>query len=326
MNNAYNFDDFGTIKPPMSRSLTPGPSFGGFTKAPMSRSLTPEFSIGGFGVSDAEPQRRRIAQPVPRNPVLRPLEEIGARSAWSSRPGGHAMDRNGNRSRSPMPSDRQPINYRSRTPPRPSDGPSVPRSRIPREINPSTSVTYDILSAYQSEAARPARVPHLEKPQSYPEDYSSRFPEDKWRSAGPLSQHTRELRPKDQPDSLEQERPRGGLSEHTKELLPPSRRGQSNALAGLVPKPLAAQPQPKRQPRKHIPSMVGDYLSLDELEDLWQSQDMYLGTVCAPVVSKPKKLLFTLPEGPRSPITAIHPAFRNDSPADNTHHNSFACV
>ena len=72
---------------------------------------------------------------------------------------------------------------------------------------------------------------------------------------------------------------------------------------------------PSGRSRRHVPSMV-DYLSLEQLEDLWESQDLYQGPVDVP--QKPGSPMWRIgEEDPRSPI---HPAFR---PLYSIH-NSFA--
>ncbi|MCJ1471739.1 hypothetical protein MMC13_000379 [Lambiella insularis] len=76
-----------------------------------------------------------------------------------------------------------------------------------------------------------------------------------------------------------------------------------------------------RQQRKHVPSMI-DYLSLEQLEDLWEAQDFFKG---GPVnlPQKPASPMWRIEEDdPRSPLQpgAIHPAFRNHPSI----HNSFA--
>ncbi|MCJ1292024.1 hypothetical protein MMC34_003574 [Xylographa carneopallida] len=77
---------------------------------------------------------------------------------------------------------------------------------------------------------------------------------------------------------------------------------------------------PSRLPRKYVPSMI-DYLSLEQLEDIWESQDLYKGPVNAPVkVGSP---IWRIDEDdPRSPLhpEAIHPAFRPHMSI----HNSYA--
>lgn len=90
--------------------------------------------------------------------------------------------------------------------------------------------------------------------------------------------------------------------------------------ATLVPKPLAPRGgPPSRQPRKHVPSMM-DYLSLEQLENLWQSHDMYGGTIGAP--QKAPSPIWRAPDfDPRSPVLPIHPALRNEPVS---FHNSFA--
>ncbi|MCJ1419010.1 hypothetical protein MMC32_005361 [Xylographa parallela] len=77
---------------------------------------------------------------------------------------------------------------------------------------------------------------------------------------------------------------------------------------------------PSRHPRKYVPSMI-DYLSLEQLEDIWESQDMYKGPLNVPVkVGSP---IWRIDEDdPRSPLhpEAIHPAFRPHMSI----HNSYA--
>lgn len=80
-------------------------------------------------------------------------------------------------------------------------------------------------------------------------------------------------------------------------------------LGGLAPG------VPSGRSRRHVPSMV-DYLSLEQLENLWESQDLYLGPVDVP--QKPGSPIWRIGEDdPRSPI---HPAFR----PHYSIHNSFA--
>ena len=80
-------------------------------------------------------------------------------------------------------------------------------------------------------------------------------------------------------------------------------------LGGLAPG------VPSGRSRRHVPSMV-DYLSLEQLENLWESQDLYQGPVDVP--QKPGSPIWRIGEDdPRSPI---HPAFR----PHYSIHNSFA--
>ncbi|MCJ1282112.1 hypothetical protein MMC26_001435 [Xylographa opegraphella] len=75
-----------------------------------------------------------------------------------------------------------------------------------------------------------------------------------------------------------------------------------------------------RHPRKYVPSMI-DYLSLEQLEDIWESQDLYQGPVNVPV--KAGSPMWRIDEDdPRSPLhpEAIHPAFRPHMSI----HNSYA--
>ena len=75
-----------------------------------------------------------------------------------------------------------------------------------------------------------------------------------------------------------------------------------------------------RKPRNYVPSMI-DYLSLEQLEEKWESQDLYKGPVDVPIrVGSP---MWRIDEhDPRSPLhpEAIHPAFR----AHVSIHNSYA--
>jgi len=72
---------------------------------------------------------------------------------------------------------------------------------------------------------------------------------------------------------------------------------------------------PSGRSRRHVSSMV-DYLSLEQLENLWESQDLYQGPVDVP--QKPGSPIWRIGEDdPRSPI---HPAFRPHCSI----HNSFS--
>lgn len=85
---------------------------------------------------------------------------------------------------------------------------------------------------------------------------------------------------------------------------------QSPDGLGLRPAPL--------QPRKNVASMV-EYLSLEQLEHLWQAQDQCRLAVDLP--HHPTSPMFRIEsEDPRSPI---HPAFRH-RPELRPHQNSFA--
>ena len=75
---------------------------------------------------------------------------------------------------------------------------------------------------------------------------------------------------------------------------------------------------PGRLPRRQIPSMI-DYLTMEQLEDIWQIQDQYKGTVDVPAKLASPVWLIQEDEDPRSP--GIHPAFRN---RPHPFHNSFA--
>ena len=74
---------------------------------------------------------------------------------------------------------------------------------------------------------------------------------------------------------------------------------------------------PARLPRRHIPSMV-DYLTMEQLEDIWQIQDQYKGTVDVPTKLASPVWLMPEDEDPQSP--SVHPAFRE---RPHPFHNSF---
>ena len=262
--------------------------------AAMSRPLDTEFSINGLGLTANSYPRRRISP----EPESRPNADfVGARSAWASRPQGHAMDRIASRSRSPVPADRQNFVPRSRTPSNPSRPPPVSRYHyIPREYHSPPKLTLDIPRTY-----RPVPLPVRPLPPSRNISHSPRARSDPGESrlgAGPVSQHSSELLPRNRPG------------------------GQTVAMVPLVPKPLNVRGQAARPLRKRD-SMV-EYLSLEQLENLWQSQDMYVGTVIAPQ-QPANPPMFRIPEGPRSPITSIHPAFRND-PQNDPNYASVTCA
>lgn len=128
--------------------------------------------------------------------------------------------------------------------------------------------------------------------------------------------------------------PREDMAEEHIEETPPAR--QSYELyrqpAQLIREPIHS-PQtlhsPKRQrlqasgrqPRRYIPSMI-DYLTMEQLEDVWQMQDIYKGTVDVP--AKPPTPMWQIEDDmdPRSPlIELVHPAFRHEPPST---HNSFS--
>ena len=209
---------------------------------------------------------------------------ISSRSAWASRPLGRSGDRTA-RSLSPMPHDRQPAFTRTRTPPSVA---LAKYSYLPREYQ-------------RPKAVPPHRMPPPPR-QSSTSSVSQQPPKERQRSL-------EGLRPGMTPG------PEFGLSTgpHYRADMP------SDAQAGLVPKPLAPRGgPPARQPRKHVPSMI-DYLSLEQLEDLWQSQDMY--DLMNVDIQKPATPMWQLADSdPRSPLP-IHPAFRNDPPSN---HNSFS--
>jgi hypothetical protein len=308
MNNTAQFSEFGT-------------------RPPMSRSLESEFSLNGFGLDqETQPPRRKSPQPQ-RNPAFPPLELIGARTerpSWTNRPMGRAiapaMDRNANRSRSPAGSDRQPGNYRSRTPPnapQPVSGALAPKYHLFPQ-NASSNPTRDVSTRDVPTAQRPSLPSKsLSLPRRGLAPIRERLEDIEETRPGPISQITQDLVTERRPSA-------GPVSQVTQELNPEQL--IADALAEFIPQPLTL-PSPNAQqqtkPKKRITSMV-DYLSLDELESLWQSQDMYLGIVNAPV--KPQSPMFRVSPDPRSPVLPIHPAFRNDPIMANAHHNSFACT
>ena len=103
----------------------------------------------------------------------------------------------------------------------------------------------------------------------------------------------------------------------TKDTYRETLRSPSGARIQIKPGVRAPGVPATRQPRRYVPSMI-DYLSLEQLENLWESQDLYKGTIDVP--QKPTSPLWRLSEDdPRSPI---HPAFRPNFSTQN----SFASV
>ncbi|MCJ1325367.1 hypothetical protein MMC10_002030 [Thelotrema lepadinum] len=256
----------------------------------MQRPLASEFSVNGLGLtSDLTSRRRKYPEPADQETS----DFVGARSAWEVRPRAQAMDRDAARSRSPVPEHRQNSFARSRTPSRP-----VPSSRyhyIPREYHSPPKLTLEIPPSYRPVAPQPRQLPPSRNAQN---TTRGRSDSDESRpAAGPVAQQTSQLLPRHRPG------------------------GQSTALAPLMPKPLHIREAGSRQARKQVESMV-EYLSLEQLENMWQSQDMYLGTVVAP--QKPKSPMWRIEEDPRSPVLPVHPAFRNDPENDPNFNNSFS--
>ena len=261
----------------------------GKIKPTMPRALASEFSVNGPGLtSDTTPRRRRSPEPADQESS----DFVGARSAWDIRPRAQAMDRETARSRSPVPEHRQASFTRSREPSR-----QVPSSRyhyIPREYHSPPKLTLEIPPSYRPVPPQPRQLPPSRNAQNA---FRGRSDSDESRpTAGPVAQQTSQLLPRHRPG------------------------GQSTALAPLMPKPLHVRGATPRQPRKQVESMV-EYLSLEQLENMWRSQDMYLGTVVAP--QKPKSPMWRIEEDPRSPSLPVHPAFRND-PENDPNFNSFA--
>ena len=128
--------------------------------------------------------------------------------------------------------------------------------------------------------------------------------------------------------------PREDITEEQVEETPPTRqiyapyRQPAQQVREPIHSPRALQ-SPKRrrlqasgrQPRRYIPSMI-DYLTMEQLEDVWQMQDIYKGTVDVP--AKPATPVWRMEDDmdPRSPlIEMVHPAFRNEP---HSFHNSFS--
>ncbi|MCJ1485445.1 hypothetical protein MMC06_005619 [Schaereria dolodes] len=100
---------------------------------------------------------------------------------------------------------------------------------------------------------------------------------------------------------------------------PPVQASQSNPdFSTLEPVKTTA---PTRKSRRYVPSMV-DYLTLEQLEDVWDLQDTYKGTVDVP--QKPFSPVRRRPEELVSPISpAVNAAFRH---REHPFHNGFAQV
>ena len=199
------------------------------------------------------------------------------------------MDRDAARSRSPVPLEKQQPATRSRAPSRP-----VASSRyhyIPREYHSPPKLTLEIPPSHRPIPPQPRQLP------------PSRNAQNSFRGRS---------------DSDEGPNRAGSVAQQSSQL-----RGQSTSLAPLMPKPLHVRSVAQRQPRKQVESMV-EYLSLEQLENMWRSQDMYLGTVVAP--QKPTSPMFRIEEDPRSPILPVHPAFRNDPENDPNYNSRLACA
>ena len=287
MNNAYKFDEYGNMMP--SKQSIP------------SSTRIPQY----------EPPSWR-QQSGPRYPSFPPLNMIGSESSYRSRMA-PPMDRHANRSRSPLNMERRPRDYRSRTPPREQrgtsfDAPSRPYISYPRPLysnrdeSPSRpalrGVSPNHARRYQSTTAE-SRLPyptlppqeHISRTISKPSDYGM----ERTQSAGPISDITKGLL-----------------------AINPTSTPESD----LIPRPLNTRSNPSNNTiRKATPSMC-EYLSLDELENLWQSQDLYTGTVTAPA-TKPCSPLYRMTHiGPMPPSLADHPAFKSE----HRQYNSFACA
>ena len=84
----------------------------------------------------------------------------------------------------------------------------------------------------------------------------------------------------------------------------------------------------RRERRKNIPSMI-DYLTLSQLENVWQRQDTYKGTVDAPQRAPQQSARFPSQrreEKLQVPIMDVHPALRGSHSHDDLARSRWAGV
>ena len=284
MNNAYKFDEYGNMLP--SKQSFP------------LNTRTPQYET---------PSWRQ--QSAPRCPSFPPLSMIGSESSYRSRMA-PPMDRHANRSRSPLNMERRPREFRSRTPPSEQRGTS-----FDTPSRPYISYSRPLHSNRDESPARPAL--RGAPPKYTRRDQSNSTESRLQRPPLPPQEHIPPNLPRSMHYSMERSQSAGPISDITKDLLP-----TSILQSDLILRPLNTRSNPSNNTmRKNTPS-VCEYLSLDELENLWQSQDLYAGTDTAPA-TKPYSPLYRMTHiGPMPPFLADHPAFRNE----HRQYNSFACV
>ena len=299
MNLAYDLDTITTRLPPINRTQPNAffDSMKDLVPSPLKKARSP--SRPSHDIKQRRPSDNPFLQPVPaRKP-----------SAWESYPSRRAEERSA-RSLSPKGSDRAPAHARARTPPPPRSSSLVPVQVATLPPVPAQTSAAPLIPGprYNVVTREFQTAPEIE--QEIPPAYSYR--------GLPL---IREV-----PNSQEEpEQPRG-RERNMRGLRQGMRPGPQFGMGGagiprranisesLTPEPL--NPKPKR---KAVPSMH-EYLSLKQLEGLWEDQDLYGGGM-ADAPCKPQSPMWRLQEqDPRSPILPIHPAFRNESPF----HNSFA--
>ena len=285
----------------------------------------------------------RKQQGSARKPSFPPLDQIGSEFPYLNRSRmAPPMDRVNNRSRSPMKSERRPQDYRSRSPFQQSttfDRPTRPQISNPRPPYPPGREESPPRFALHS-GAPPRPQPYHQGPirrsppppptrLPYPvDDYSPPRPQLRVQPvlrAGPNPQEIINTVPFRQleytPEIPQSEM--GSMNNQTKLTTPMPRAKSEGSPSGipidLIPKPLNLRKTPAA--RKEVVSMC-EYLSLDELESLWQTQDLYSGLINAP--AKPCTPLYGMaPVGPLSPPSlADHPALRNE----HRQYNDVACA
>lgn len=301
MNNAYDFDEYGNIMP--SKQSNP------------SSNRAPQYK---------GPQWRQ--ESGPSHPSFPPLNKIRSEASYRPRMA-PPMDRHANRSRSPLNMERRPRDYRSRTPPSQQYSTSFDTSSRPyisyppplypnRDGSPSRTALHRVSpNLTQSDRSNPAESRLL-----YPTNESR--PHLRVSPVSHLAPPTQEPIPS-QPSSsryhtTERSKSAGPISDITKDFLLPY--SNSGPQTDLIPRPLNIRSNPINT-RKNTTSMC-EYLSLDELENLWQSQDLYGGTITTPATTPCRPLYQMAPISPIPPSLADHPAFRNE----HRQYNSSACV
>ncbi|CAF9929120.1 MAG: hypothetical protein GOMPHAMPRED_005321 [Gomphillus americanus] len=276
-----------------------------------------------------------------RKPSFPPLDQIGSEFPYINRSRmAPPMDRVNNRSRSPMKSERRPQDYRSRSPFQQSttfDRATRPQISNPRPLYPGReespprfALRSDVPprpQQYHQEPIRRSPPPSTRLP--YPTDeYSPPRPQLRVQPvsrAGPNPQEITNAIPSTQLEYTSgiPQSETSSMNNKTRPAIPVPRAKSEGSPSGipvdLIPRPLNLRKAPAA--RKEVVSMC-EYLSLDELESLWQTQDLYSGLINAP--AKPCTPLYgRAPVGPMSPpCLADHPALRNE----HRQYNNVACA
>lgn len=308
----YSFETpIHTRLPAIDRS--PPPNFLGSMKdlvpAPLRKSRSPDTRLRPLG----DVQR---SHPIPMT---------GSRPGWNSFPQKRSEELRSARSVSPMPRN-PPAHIRARTPPR-----QAMPSRYPQDSQGYLTVEDTMWSSSEHLDRRPylstsrslssnRTVPDFSRPRGLNNQYPSCA-----RQGGPAARPPHGPSPRPQqsrvPSVSDIAGPRMSSDSSSRKVFGPAEPRNMTMPALAVPaiKESTSLPVPGRNPRKHVPSMM-EYMSLEQLENLWEAQDLYKGNIDVP--QKPRSPVWRLDAvDPRSPLHPVHPAFR-DEPF--SFHNSFA--